>query len=217
MTVPSQRRRDPQPLGRAWELATAAAGSALIFVALAALTGLGIASALFGGGWIWPHGTQTTIHVVDGLLHGHPGRSLSADQEQRVPAPVPVYVCVAVSELALLATAVLVGVLIARYRRPGDARAGMATRREAQQALGLSQLRTARAIIRPDRYGPTAAHRTSTGPPRPCAVHKRSTGLGTHPQVSAEPARTAGPRASVGPAFQSLDRRKEPHDETSRS
>src|SRR3954452_1104681 len=104
MTTPSQRRRDPQPISRGWELA-AAAGGALIAVALAALAGLGLASALWGDGWVWPHGTETVIHVLGGLLHGNPGRGLPLDQLRQVAGPVPVYACVAVAELVVVITA----------------------------------------------------------------------------------------------------------------
>jgi hypothetical protein len=131
-----------------------AAGGALIAVALAALAGLGVASALWGGGWVWPHGTDTVTRVLGGLLHGRPGRGLPPDQLRQVAGPVPVYACVALAELVLLTAAVTTAVLTARYRRPGDVRGGMATRREAEQALGLSQLRAGGAVIRPDRYPP---------------------------------------------------------------
>jgi hypothetical protein len=151
MTTPP-RRRDPQPIGRGWELAVVAAGGALIAVALAALTGLGVASAVWGGGWVWPYGTDSVARVLGGLLHGDPGRGLPPDQLRQVAGPVPVYACVGVAELVLVTTAVISAVLITRYRRPGDARGGMATRTEAEQALGLRQLRAGRAVIRPDRY-----------------------------------------------------------------
>ena len=151
MTTPT-RRRDPQPIGRGWELAVVAAGGALIAVALAALAGLGLASALWGGGWVWPHGPDTFTHVLGGLLSGHPGRGLPPEQLRRVAGPVPVYACVAAAELVLLIGAVMTAVLATRYWRPGDARRGMATRSEAEQALGLNQLRAGRAVIRPDRY-----------------------------------------------------------------
>ena len=152
MTTPSQRRRDPQPISRGGELVVAAVGGAVIAVALAALAGLGLASAVWGGGWVWPHGTDTVIQVLGGLLHGDPGRGLPPDQLRQVAAPVPVYACVAAAEVVLVSTAVISAVLFSRYRRPGDARGGMATRREAEQALGLRQLRAGRAVIRPDRY-----------------------------------------------------------------
>jgi hypothetical protein len=153
VTTPT-RRRDPQPISRGWELAFLAAGGALIAVALAALTGLAVASALWGGGWVWPHGTDTVTRVLGGLLHGRPGRGLPPHQLRQVAGPLPVYACVAVAELVLLTAAVTAAMLVARYRRPGDARGGMATRREAEQALGLTQLRAGRAVIRPDRYPP---------------------------------------------------------------
>lgn len=152
MTTPAQRRRDPQPISRGWELFAAAVGGALIAIALAALAGLGLASAMWGQGWVWPYGSETVIRVLGGLLHGDPGRGLPPDQLRQVAGPIAVYACVAVSELVLVSTAVTSAVLISRYRRPGDARGGMATRGEAEQALGLRQLRVGRAVIRPDRY-----------------------------------------------------------------
>src|SRR3954463_2456981 len=105
--TPPQRRRDPQPISRGWELAAAAVGGALIAVALAALAGLGLASALWGDGWVWPHGTETVLHVLGGLLHGDPGRGLRPGQLRQVAKPVPVYACVTAAELVLLTTAVI--------------------------------------------------------------------------------------------------------------
>ncbi|HEY3717778.1 MAG TPA: hypothetical protein VGL39_24905 [Jatrophihabitantaceae bacterium] len=153
MTMPNQRRRDPQPLGQSWELAVVVLSAALLGLALAALLGLGAAAALFGGGWVWPHGTDTIRHVLGGLLAAHPGRGLPARQVRQVAAPVPTYLCVLACEVALIGLLAWAGVLIARYRRLGDARGGMATRTEAKQALGQGRLRGARDIIRPDLHG----------------------------------------------------------------
>jgi hypothetical protein len=70
-----------------------------------------------------------------------------------------VYAVVAVAELLLiLAAGILVARRLASYLRPGDARAGMASRAEAAAALGVGQLRRARAIIRPDLYGTRRDH-----------------------------------------------------------
>jgi hypothetical protein len=157
MTAPYQRRRDPQPMGQGWEVAVAVIGGALLGFGLAALCGLGAASALFGRGWVWPHGTDTIGHVIGGLFSGHPGRGLDPRQAGLVAGPTAVYLCVAVCELAIIVASVIGGVLVARYRRPGDARGGMATRSEAEQVLGISKLRGARDIIRPDLYGANAA------------------------------------------------------------
>ena len=159
MSAPYQRRRDPQPVGAGWEIAVAVIGAVLLGLGLAALVGLGVASAVFGGGWVWPHGTHTIEHTIGGLIAGHPGRGLPPLEARRVPGPVATYACVAACELVLITAAGMVGMLIARYRRPGDVRSGMASRREAEHTLGLRQLRAAKAIIRPDRYGPGAKPR----------------------------------------------------------
>jgi hypothetical protein len=161
MTAPYQRRRDPQPMGQGWEVAVAVIGGALLGFGLAALCGLGSASALFGRGWVWPRGTDTITHVLGGLLTGHPGRGLDPRQARMVAGPLAVYLCVAACELAVIVAAVVGGILVARYRRPGDARRGMATRSEAEQVLGMSRLRGARDIIRPDLYGANASKENS--------------------------------------------------------
>lgn len=160
MTGTAHRRRDPQPLGRGWELAVVVIGGMAIAVALAAMTGLALASALWGGGWVWPSSAQETVRLLDGLLYGAPGRGLSLDHAHRTAAPGVTYVCIALAESALLVVVVATGVLVTRYRRPGDARSGMASRSEAERALGLRQLRAARAVIRPDRYGPEGVSRS---------------------------------------------------------
>lgn len=145
-------RRDPQPLGQGWETPVLVLCGVLLGVALAALAGLGAASAVLGGGWVWPHGTAEIGHVLGGLCTGHPGRGLPAGQAHRVPGPWPIYSSIALCEALLISAAAVGGVLFARWHRPGDARGGLASRHEAEQVLGLSVLRQARTIIRPDLY-----------------------------------------------------------------
>ena len=152
MSGPAQRRRDPQPVSRAGELALLAVAAGLLLLAFGALVGLGLASAVFGRGWVWPAGGQTLNHTLGGLLAGHPGRGLPPPLAALVPSPGLVYLGVGVAEGCLLAAAVGVGWLVAGYVRPGDARGGMATRGEAHEALGVGQLRRAKKIIRPDLY-----------------------------------------------------------------
>ncbi len=156
MTSP-QQRRDPQPMSRGAEVALVVLAGVLMLFGLAALAGLGAAAALVGGGWVWPHGSDTIGAVVGGLLSGHPGAGLPPELADRVPSPAAVYSGVAVAELVMLSLATVGGVLFWRYHRPGDARRGMATRGEAAQVLGRSRLRAARAIIRPDLHGPAAS------------------------------------------------------------
>jgi hypothetical protein len=152
MPAPYQGRRDPQPVSQGWEVAVVAVASVVVVVALAAVAGLGLASALSGGGWVWPHGNDAIGHVVGGLLTGHPGRGLDVRQSRLAASPTAVYLGIAACEIVAIGLSVVGGVVIARYRRPMDARSGMASRGEATQVLGLSGLRSARTIIRPDRY-----------------------------------------------------------------
>ena len=148
MTSP-QRRSDPQSLGQGWELPLIAATLVAGGLILAALLGLGIAAALFGGGWVWPP-AKTVGHVLGGILTQHPGRGLPPRLATRVPGPSAVYGCIAISELIWVALMITGAVIGSRYYRPSDARSGMATRHEAAQVLGIGQLHQARTLIRPD-------------------------------------------------------------------
>ena len=150
------QRRDPQPMSRGGELALVIAAGALLLLALAALVGLGLASALWGTGWVWPHGSDAVGAVLGGIMAGHPGAGLPSPLRTHVPGSAVVYSAVAAAELLMLTLTGTVGVLFWRYHRPADARRGMATRREAEQVLGLSRLRSTKAIIRPDLHRPHA-------------------------------------------------------------
>jgi hypothetical protein len=106
---------------------------------------------------VWPHGSVPVGHVLGGLLTGHPGRGLPPAQAARVAGPVAVYAGVAACEAMLGGIAGAAGVLAVGHHRPGDARRGLATRGEAEQALGCGRLRAAKEIIRPDLYPPNPA------------------------------------------------------------
>jgi hypothetical protein len=151
------RTRDPQPLDRSGEIAILALAGALSILALAALTGLAAASAVFGGGWVWPADTEHLITATVGLLTGHPGHGLAPADAARVPEATLVYGTVAVTEALTLTAAGAVGVVLARFLAGGDTRRGMATRVEAARVLGVRRLRRARTIIRPDLSGPHPA------------------------------------------------------------
>ena len=144
------RERDPQPLNRQAEVAFVALAGVVLLLTWAAVAGQGVSAAIFGDGWVWPGGTGKVVPAVGELLSGHPGRGMTPALARQLPGQAAVYGCVGACEVLLIGALVWVGVLVARYRRPGDSRRGMATRYEAAQVLGLRRLRSARAVIRPD-------------------------------------------------------------------
>ena len=158
MTSPSYQNRDPQPLGRGGEVVVVALAGGVLLLLIAALAGVGAAGALLGGGWVWPASTDTAGPVLGGLFSGHPGQGLPPAQAGLLPGPGTVYSCVVITELLTLTLAAVAAVLFSRYRRPTDARRGMATRTEATDVLGLGRLRSSKAIIRPDLYSRHSQH-----------------------------------------------------------
>lgn len=148
MSAPLRSRRDPQALGRGWEVAFVVAAVVLGAVAGAALVGIGIAAAWWGGGWVWPPSGREVGAAVVGLVQGRLGEGYPAADAARLADPLPTYVLVGVSEVALLA-AVVCAFVVGRDRMRA-ASSGMATRRQAEQALGVSRLRSVRAVVRPD-------------------------------------------------------------------
>lgn len=153
MRTGQRTRQDVQPM--TWELPAAAVAATVAGMALMLPAGQGAAGLLFGRGWAWPHGSKGLLASLGGLLSGHPGRGLTTVQAARIPAAGAVYLLIVVGELLLLAAAVYAAVLWWRHLGPG-AHQGMADRVEAETVLGLSGLRKARKVIRPDLYRASA-------------------------------------------------------------
>jgi hypothetical protein len=149
----SVRHRDPQPVGRPMEVAFVVLAGILLVVAGAALTGLSLSARILGEGWVWPESRNEAVEIVIGLMSGHPAQGLPSVSAERVPGPFAVYGSIVLVELLALGAAVALGLLVVRYRRPGDARRGMATRSEAAHVLGARRLRAAGPVVRPDVAG----------------------------------------------------------------
>ncbi len=143
--------RDPQPATNAHERALLGLLGAASLLVVAAFAGVAGASALFGGGATWPS-SPTWVQALIGLISGDPGSGYPSAAAKRIPGDGVVYACVAVVEVLTVAAALVGAVVVARFRRPGGARRGMATRGEAAAVLGRSRLWTARRILRPDLY-----------------------------------------------------------------
>ena len=149
----------PTAVGQGWEIAVAAIGGALLGLGSGRPVGLGLASALFGRrlGLAARHRHHRARHRR-AVRPGTPAR-VSPRAARLVAAPGAVYRCVAGCELVVIVAAIVGGVMVARYRRPNDARGGMATRGEAEQVLGHQQ--TARRQARSS--APTSTGRDAIG------------------------------------------------------
>ncbi len=150
MRTGQRTRQDMLPM--AWEIPAASAAAAVSGVVLMLPLGQGISGVLMGRGWAWPQSTRGLVASVGGLISGHTGRGLTAEQAARVPAAGAVYLFIVLGELLLMAAAAYVLVLWWCHLGPG-AQLGMADRVETETVLGLSGLRKARKMIRPDLYG----------------------------------------------------------------
>ena len=100
-------RADVAPVG--WELPAAGALCWLATAVLLLPVGQGMASWLFGGGYVWPPGSL--LASVGGLLTGYPGRGVAARSTADLASSASVYTLITVLELVALAAAVWVGVL----------------------------------------------------------------------------------------------------------
>jgi hypothetical protein len=89
---------------------------------------------------------------VTGLLAGRAGAGLTAAQVALLPGSGWVYSAVVLGEVLLVVGTAWTAAWWWRRLGPG-ARAGMATGGEVEAVLGLSRLRGARRVIRPDLYG----------------------------------------------------------------
>jgi type IV secretion system protein VirD4 len=147
-------RVDVQPIS--WELPAAGALCWLVLAALLMPAGQGTASWLFGGGFVWPHGSL--LHSVGGLLAGHPGQGLAAKDVAQLASIPLIYVIILLAEVVLFTVTVWGVVLWWRHLGP-RAMQGMASRGEVERVLGLSNVRKRRKVIRPDLFGHGGAGR----------------------------------------------------------
>jgi type IV secretion system protein VirD4 len=141
-----------------WEIPASAAAAWLSLALLALPAGRGCAGWLFGGGWMWSHGSGALRRSIGGMLTGQPNAGLTAAEAGQLPASWATYALVFFVEVLLLVATVWMGTLWWQYLGPGM-RDGMATRVETGAVLGVAALQRSRRVIRPDLYGPERRHR----------------------------------------------------------
>ncbi len=126
------RARPPSAL-RSSDLAVIVAGAAIFLLALGALVALGLASLLFGRGWVWPPGVAGAVRELGALVTGDPAGGLDDASARRVPGAATVWVVVVIVELAVVALVVALARVVNQGHRP---RSDRASRAEAAAALG---------------------------------------------------------------------------------
>lgn len=160
------RRRDPYPW--TWEIPAAGALAGFLLVVVSVHLARGVANLIAGAGWTWPATDSGRLSSgplgsplgssfwtsLPGVLSGDAAAGLAAHQAASdLAGATLLWVClVAIESIALAAG---VGAAVYGYRRWGPGRMmGMATAAEAEALLGVTRLRKAAAIVRPDLYGP---------------------------------------------------------------
>ena len=155
-----RRRPDPTPWG--WEVPTAGLLTWLSVAAATLLAAQGVAAWLTGHGWLWPDSPHL-LPAFGGLVTGHVGAGV--DAPGGLPSPVLVVIVAVILELVLLVLTVWAARWFWTTAGPGR-RLGMATRADAETALGAGRLRRVRKLIRPDLYGAPRARTRRRGPGR---------------------------------------------------
>lgn len=140
------RRHNPYPLS--WEIPLAVVCTVLLALVLGVHVGRGIANLAAGAGWLWPDSTSL-FGSVPAVLAGDPIAGTHTTGTVAVPAGLRVWLVV--TEFVVVVLLALVGVFVVRRWGPNRLK-GMASAEEAERLLGVSRLRRARHVIRPDLH-----------------------------------------------------------------
>ena len=143
---PRPRDNDHHPVLSGPEAAVLAIAGTILAVLLVAVGAVALAAGLFGARPLWPADGGGWLRAIGGILSGDPAGGYPTPDG--APSKAVLYATITVCE-ALLITAVVLGGRALRRASTDD---GMATRSDAEAALGLRELRKARSIIRPDLH-----------------------------------------------------------------
>ena len=142
-------RTDVLPL--TWEIPAALGAGWCLLAVLALPAGQGLACALSGHGFVWPHGGL--VESVLGLASGRTGQGLTRSQVADIPSRSAVHAAIALVELTLGMLVFYGFTLWWRTVGPG-AQFGLATAPDVRRVLGPGHLRRRRSTIRPDLHVP---------------------------------------------------------------
>ena len=151
MMLQSGRTKDPYPF--TWEIPAAVVAVWALLAVLSAHIGRALANLTSGAGWTWPS-SRTLFTSLPALLAGDPRAGLASPGGAASPAALAGWIVTL--QVLLLAATITGGVWALRRWGPGRMK-GMASRAEAEAVLGLTRLRRAARIIRPDLHPNTPA------------------------------------------------------------
>jgi hypothetical protein len=145
----TQQARRANPYPWTWEIPVGTFLTLMLILDLEAQVGRSCANLAAGAGWHVP--TRVDLFSsLPGLLGGD-ARAGLVGLSGPVASPAALWTWVAVAEVLLIAACVLGLRFVLKRWGPGRMK-GMATRADAERLLGLTRLRTAAPIIRPDLY-----------------------------------------------------------------
>src|SRR5829696_4475581 len=142
------RRHDPYPW--TWEIPLGIVLVILMVLVCGVHLGRGIANVWAGAGWAFPRRVEL-FRGLPAVLHGDAAAGLDG-LNGSISSASAVWMWVVVTEVTLLAVGVFFLKLVLDRWGPGRLR-GMASRGEAERLLGVTCLRKARSVVRPDLYG----------------------------------------------------------------
>lgn len=137
-----------QPVPLTWEIPALIAAAALVLVALTPLLVQSLVCWTLGGGFVWPRDLRAALTAIG---HGEFGAGLRPRPAHALPPTPVMWVASAAGEVLVLSAGIVLGVRLRSLigRSPGH---GLATARQAAEALGCRRLRRDAAVIRPDLY-----------------------------------------------------------------
>jgi hypothetical protein len=144
--VQIEHRKNPYPW--TWEPALGGILAYLLVAVLAAQTGRLLANLFAGAGITWP-ASANLFTSLPGIFAGDAAAGL--DIAHPAASRIAVWTWLAIMEILALAGSIVVLVLLLHRFGPGRMK-GMATPRDAAEALGEQRLFSQRRIIRPDLY-----------------------------------------------------------------
>ena len=145
----SRRARFTNTAPTQGEFTVAALLAGLFFFLLTPLVVQALVAWTTAGVFALPNGRL--LQAYGSLLRGHFGVGLAGDVSGALPPDAVMWALTVLGEVLVIGSAVVIGMWMKDLTGAGS-RHGLATPRQAAEALGVPRLRRSAAVIRPDLY-----------------------------------------------------------------